>query len=272
MPKLNREEIVAAIAAQKMKVVSIDTSVFYSKNRHFRDATLTLLGQFKDGPVQFVVSEIVSKEMKLRLSDDARKTQIALKSALRKMNVIWNRPHDDFEREKLSLLLSPEEYADAEFDLFKSKVGFQVISLNEGKASLAELFDRFFSSNPPFGKSEARKYEFPDAAALISLENYAKESNSLILCVAQDKGWLDFAEQSSHIVCFYPLEAVLAMFNEASQHQSLADSIVDVWRRDGSESFEKVVQEPITSGLEMLNFEIDADCNFILKRSQLKLH
>ena len=91
-----------------------------------------------------------------------------------------------------------------------------------------EVLRRYYATEPPFGFSENKKYEFPDAFALLSLEDIARQENRLLLCVSPDKGWQSFAEQSDFLVCVPKLELALSYFNESGRN--VANRTVAMWQ------------------------------------------
>ena len=111
----------------------------------------------------------------------------------------------------------------------------EIVSATRYPELCADVLSRYFSEAPPFGESDKRKHEFPDAFALLSLEALARDERKLMLCVAPDKGWQDFASQSEHLVCVNELEEVLSYFNDADQ--ALAETIVAAWRESKERRF-----------------------------------
>ena len=58
---------------------------------------------------------------------------------------------------------------------------------------------RYFAPSAPFQSSGAKKSEFPDAIALLSLEAWAKTRERKILAISKDTGWAEFADHSDWI-------------------------------------------------------------------------
>ncbi|AZB65435.1 hypothetical protein EBL87_16940 [Cereibacter sphaeroides] len=259
MPSMTREQLVAAIAAGRIGAISIDTTVFDSKQCNFRSAALRSLSQFKGSAVQIVVVDVIAKEMLAHLEEKAAATQRALKTAVRQQNLRWHRTQPEGEADALRLTSTPAEFARTELDSFADQVGMQLLAASDAHDAMQEMFRRYFAAEPPFGTSDNRKYEFPDAAALLRLEFLAKQDNRLVLCIAQDKSWRDFAKTSEYLVAEYPLEEVLAVFSEAAAHQDLAHEIVRIWKSGEAPDFEQHVMDAISERLELADFEIDAD-------------
>lgn len=259
MPMMTREELLAAITASRFAAVSIDTTVFDSKQRNFRNTALRSLSQFKEGQVRLIIADVIASEMRAHLEEEATKTQRELKSVLRRHNLRWHRIQPTDEIQALSLDKSPREFARDEFDMFANHVGAEVVRVAEAPDAMSELFSRYFDASPPFGKADSRKHEFPDAAALLRLEAYAQQLKTLVLCVAQDKAWEEFAESSEHLVVAFPLEVVLALFSEAAARQDLANEIVRIWKAGEDAEFSQHVIDAIAERLELSDFEVEAD-------------
>lgn len=71
---------------------------------------------------------------------------------------------------------------------------------------------------PPFEVGETKKFEFPDAAALLVLEQYAKDQAGMGVLISNDKGWRSFANQSNHLFCVKSLEEFTGLFAALSEH------------------------------------------------------
>jgi hypothetical protein len=61
------------------------------------------------------------------------------------------------------------------------------------------LLKAYFEPAAPFEASGDKKSEFPDAIALMSLEEWARSSGRTILAASADKGWKAFADRSDDI-------------------------------------------------------------------------
>ena len=65
-------------------------------------------------------------------------------------------------------------------------------------ANIGDLVRRYFDRSAPFGAS-GKKHEFPDAIALLSLEQWAEKEQKKILAVSEDSDWAGFARRSPYI-------------------------------------------------------------------------
>jgi hypothetical protein len=260
MPNLSSDEIKARIAEGSIFAISIDTAIFDGL-QGFDNAVLKRLDQFHARGVRVIFSEIVAREIKRHVALDAKETQRALNKALRQHTNRWKLPAPDDAGDPWATKADADVLAKAQFDGFLETVKGE-IALATGNPELsADVLGRYFSEEPPFGESEKRKHEFPDAFALLSLEALARDEGRLMLCVAPDKGWQDFASQSEHLVCVKDLEDALSYFNDA--HQALADEIVAAWRKSKGGDFIEEVDGAFEYRLGDLNFHATGRVNYV---------
>jgi len=260
MPTMSREELIGAIGEGRIAAVTIDTTVFDSKQKDFRRTDFRSIAQIKTRNTPILITDVIASEMMSHLEVEAADTQRALKTALRSNNLKWYRQSPAGEHATLFIDKDPAAFAKAEFDDFVAAVGAEVIKVADTPDGLSELFRRYFSVETPFAKKETRKKEFPDAAALLCLEAYAKQRKKLIMCIAQDKAWKEFCEKSDHLVAVFPLNDALGTYSEAFKDADLADKIVELWEDGGQEDFEQEVRNAIVDRLSYVDYEVEADC------------
>lgn len=254
MPDLSRDEIKAQIADGSIFAISIDTAVFDGLQGRFDNAVLKRLDQFHARDVRVILSEIVAREIKRHVALAAKETQRALSKALRRHMNRWKLPALDDGGDPLAIKADANLLAEAQFERFLEAVQGEIISATGTPDLSADVLSRYFSEAPPFGESDKRKHEFPDAFALLSLEALARGEGKLMLCVAPDKGWQDFASQSEHLVCVNDLEEALSYFNDA--YQALAEAIVAAWQESTDGDFIEEVERAFEYRLGDLNFDV----------------
>jgi len=225
---MTRQQLIDAINGGRIAAVTIDTTVFDSKQKDFRRTDFRSISQIKTRNTPILITDAIASEMIAHLEVEATDTQRALKTALRNNNLRWFRQSPASEHTTLFIDKDPAEFAKSEFDDFIKAVGAEVIKVADTPDGLAELFRRYFAVQTPFAKKESRKQEFPDAAALLYLEEYTKAKGKLVICVAQDKAWKDFNAKSDHLVTVFPLTEALGIYSEAFKDADLADKIVEL--------------------------------------------
>ena len=75
---------------------------------------------------------------------------------------------------------------------------------------VGQLFEMYFNGDPPFG-NKSKKAEFPDAANLMILLNFASKENGEVYVVSGDEDWSRVAERFSQIKLLKSLGDALSL-------------------------------------------------------------
>jgi hypothetical protein len=86
------------------------------------------------------------------------------------------------------------------------------------QGDMKRLIAMYFGPKAPFAESEEKKNEFPDAIALMTLEDWAKKNNKKVLAISGDKGWAQFADDSEWIDVEMDLAAALQELQKDADH------------------------------------------------------
>lgn len=87
----------------------------------------------------------------------------------------------------------------------------------EDHVRVGELTARYFSSLPPFSGTGKKKAEFPDAIALLSLEDWARSQKTRLMVISRDDDWQAFAARSKHLVWLLDVPEALDHFNREAR-------------------------------------------------------
>jgi hypothetical protein len=241
MPDLSEAEIRAKIADGTIFGLSIDTAVFDKYGCNLDFTVLNKLDQFKGSSTAVFFSEIVVNEIKTHIAREALGTQRELKKAIRNQGKRWKTGIEtDALPDALALLADPIQTAEAQLKDYIAAVGGEVIPASDSIDITRECLRRYFTGDPPFANNDQKKHEFPDGFALLSLETVARQEQKLLLCVSPDRGWKDFATQSSHLVCITDLEEALSFFNDSGRN--VADQVMELWKRDKAPELDTEVE------------------------------
>jgi hypothetical protein len=258
MPEFQQIDVKARIADGTISAISIDTAVFDKYGCNLTHAVLARLDQFKKGGVKVVLSEIIVKEVTSHIARAAAETQRELNAALKRHDRRWGLSKDlaalkaDFQLE-----VDPRVAAIEQMTEYLESVGAEVIP-GEGDGNLAaEVLRRYFEVLTPFETREAKKHEFPDAFALLTLEQVASARKTLIVCVSPDKGWAAFASQSDHLVVVQELDVLLSWFNDPRRH--FAEKIVAIWTKAEAKNIEEEIDRGFEDYLDGIDFDVNAD-------------
>lgn len=208
--------------------LTVDTSVFMSNGLSFDRGLLKQLDQFKKGPVQLIISDVVVCELRKHMIERVAEARTKLHSALKATKAHFESPAASIE-EAMSHLLgdrTDELVVEAKLNDFIERTGAQIVSCKN--ISTEDLVSLYFDCSPPFEAARDKKTEFPDAIALLSIEAWAKEKGLQVLAASEDRGWIDFANNSDFIDASPDLAKVLTHFQPHNAALEIIESIKTV--------------------------------------------
>lgn len=219
----------AAEAWEKVIFFSIDTNLIQAAGYNFTQGALHQLPNQLPEAIglqlpEIVVSEIVDHQMKSvyehhdRLQQAAEKLQrlttidtTEVQNAVEKLNAV-----------EVAIRLFTQQVHD-----YATRCRGAVLP-TAGETAVTSLFADYFSKRPPFGLSEKKKSEFPDAMCLWQLEKYAEDNDTIGIIASDDKGWKQYAADSDRLYCADSLDELTALFAATNDHaESIKAKIVD---------------------------------------------
>lgn len=208
--------------------LTIDTQVVYSNGLELDSGLVGQLSQFNGGLVKFLLSEINLREIHKALTDKAKGPHDALSKAIR--SGLSNGQLEEEQKNALNgvleAMVKPADHAKRQLEAFIVATGGEIIAADQ--ADIKAILDKYFKNEPPFA-SKGKKSEFPDAIALLSLENWAIHNQKRILAVSNDVDWKTFADQSDHIDVVDDLGKALTLLNElAEETVPVAKAVLDL--------------------------------------------
>lgn len=202
-------------------VYTIDTNVFCACNFRFDRSPLKLHPiQYDD--LLFVVPEVIYYEIKNKyieshnwIHDVEKKLR---KSSILKINKLYN------EFEALNL----EEECTIALDKFLTSKRSIILNANQ-YADFGQILKMYFETLAPFEGNKEKKYEFPDAIALSTLEGYGEQMERNILAISSDRGWINYCEKSKRIFMIDDDSTrnstkILQFYNDKLQPQAIQES------------------------------------------------
>jgi PIN domain len=205
----------------KYSALTLDTNIVKSNAFKFEEGLLAKLAQFNKSHIQFVLSEVVLREIKKHLGEDLKKAKNALDSALqnsKQKGLISESSYNEMS----SLLTSEpgaEDLVETKIALFMNVTGGLEVSAN--LANMDDLIQSYFKHKCPFEEKGEKRKEFPDAIALLSLQAWAEENDKYILAVSNDNGWLNYESANNRISFKNDLAAALDDILEQSTQEDL---------------------------------------------------
>lgn len=240
--------------------ITIDTNIFRKNSWNLESGLLAQLAQFREGSVQFVMSEVVVREIFKYLKIEAKKAVEALEKARHESRKTGLMPAKASEQlDMLVKLAKPvEEAAKTRLDTYAATTGMTTIPAIH--ANMEELIARYFGPLAPFETSGKKKNEFPDAIALMSMEKWAVDEGKRILAISNDKGWSDFARDSKQIDVERDLAHALQTLQ---QHAKEVEAVVALLLSEMEKGDEPKLMQEFTEALyEAIEVEVvDAEAS-----------
>lgn len=178
-----------------VQFLTIDTSVFKKYGLALQQGLLSQLQQFKHNRFTLVLSEVVVREIRRQIAEYHEDQLSSWPKISRRLRALHH-VADEFSAmdAAISALPTGSELASYEVDQFLIATGADVISADH--ASMDAVLDLYFDRVAPFGNGGKRS-EFPDAIALLGIEEWCRAANSGMIVVSTDGDWKRYCEQSS---------------------------------------------------------------------------
>jgi hypothetical protein len=255
---LSADEIKQHISDGKIKAISIDTSIFEQKQNGLEYGLLRRMQQFMHGDVTFVLSDVVLHEVRSHILLSAAESQKTLREALKQSGNPWH-VTKEVQNDVMQLLCkgeTPEDVTLRRIDAYLQSTGALVVKA-ENYATVTDLVERYFAGKAPFGRSEAKKHEFPDALAVLALEGWAAQNDTMMLVVSVDGDWKHYCSESPRLVAVDDFAKALQLFQrETAQYacQLLSDQL----RGPDQLGITQAVEDAIYNQESKFNFDPDA--------------
>lgn len=229
---------------KRYSALTIDTSIFIQNGLKLNKGLLAQLHQFKDNPINLILSDIVYRELKSHLDRKEKETKSKIESALNDASDYLNCCIDDMEKIKslIKLNYQAESISKLILEEFIRKCGIELVK-GEKYCEMKSLIDMYFQNLAPFKESGNKNNEFPDAIALLSLQYWVEENNKNLLAVSADNDWKNFALGKGNIEVIDDLAKAMDILNK--QTDEALDSIIyeielDLTKSQNSRIFESM--------------------------------
>jgi hypothetical protein len=256
--RLTAEEIRRCVAIGEIAAISVDTSIFDRNQRNLGSGLLKQMEQFRAGDLRFVLSAVVRRELEAHLVDEAKGAEAALSKALEEVAKAYAADAVDpvAETSRLTGGRKPEEVARDRLTAFLESTGAIVLDPNSD-GIVKQLLDAYFDVQPPF-ESGKKKYEFPDALALLSIEAWARSKGIKVLVVSGDKGWLRFCEKSECLVPIANLGEALTLFQKPTA-LGATRTVLERLTGDHLQDLTDSIKKELDARIDYMTFHVDAD-------------
>ena len=195
MPVINTTTLQQLVAIKQIGWISLDTNIFIACGKDIKKSPVNDIQKISD-KVGFVLSWITKEEVIKKYVEKNIDDASQLKNSYNRLRRILDSSTCTNLDSILTLDLSC--HIRNAFDSFCKNTSCQIYYPENG-IDIKEIFELYFNSIPPFEDSKNKKCEFPDAAMLVCLEQFAKEYDTNILLITCDKGCVDYAMDSESI-------------------------------------------------------------------------
>lgn len=254
---MSPEEIRKEIADGKISAITLDTTVFDRNALKLDTGLLKALEQFKDTSVNFLLSQVVTKEvsghLKSKLAEVHKDLSVYFDHARKYFNI---------SDEKICCInadlfggVGADDEARKRVSEFYRKTGCQIVRPDD-RPILGQITQRYFDCKPPFSNKKDKKHEFPDAIAILSLEAWAKENHTKMLVVSADDGWISYCNESENLVPVKELSDALNYFHKDISFRCELLSLRVV--NDKLENLNEAILSALNDKIDLVEFSIEA--------------
>lgn len=253
MAELDREALCARVADGRIVAISLDTNVFARSGYRLDAGLLKHLRQFAEANIAFVLADVVERELKRHLLREAEEAARNFEQAMVKME-----RHGLIATEAAGAArtgcLSPHTVVEARLAAFRQATAMGVIASRE-HVDVAVLLDAYFETSAPFEHKADKKHEFPDAIALMALEQWATQRGIEMLVVSKDKGWRAYSRGSERLHVVEGLADAYAAFGEPVKNARVMAAIEVALRGASRSDILGALKEQVA----YLHMELEAD-------------
>jgi hypothetical protein len=192
----------AAEAWEDVTFFSIDTNLIQAAGYNFTQGALHQLPKQLPESIGLQLPEIVVSEIVKHRMESVHKAHKQLKGAADELNRLTSMDVSEVQDsvDKLKTVeVATQRFTQQVHDYATQCRG--AVLPTAGADAVADLFADYFAQRPPFGLSEKKKSEFPDAMCLWQLGRYARENHTKGIIASDDKGWKQYAAESDTLYC-----------------------------------------------------------------------
>jgi hypothetical protein len=208
------------VTVKVVETISLDTQVFVATGFGFSGKSFEALKKhLASGRLSLVMTDIAVREVKSRIKQSVAAELANQRKYVSEASALFNSSLPDVQAglKKLDSDVVSKDLCD-QFDAFLRQTKARII--NAGDLSIGDVLDKYFAAEPPFGDSEKKKHEFPDAFAVQALAEWAEDRNVPMFVVSKDKLFQDACGACSHLIPKSTINEVLD--HVASDDEQLA--------------------------------------------------
>jgi hypothetical protein len=246
------------IGNRSVTFFSIDTDIIQSLGYKFKEGALFALHLQRPTWLRIQLTEVVQREVMAHRMEPVDQSIEELRSALAKTQRLSGYDMSQVQKAISDFPLSQtanDRFVD-EFNVFLKNLDGSVLSL-DGPDLAKKMFSRYFDEAAPFEARKEKKFEFPDAAALLVLESHAQENKTQGILISKDAGWSNFAKESSSLYCVKSLDEFVALFESTGDNADLVKSKVREALEDPESELSLEIEKELSRDMENAYWRVD---------------
>jgi len=209
------------------KNVFLDTQVFIGINFNYQhNAFVEFIKLASSARINYYTTYITKEEIKSNIKKKIDETHSAFNSFQKDAKILRNSKF-----QWVRTMFDKPDYNAFQSDLIKQYEDFEretnVKEIGIVQTDIKEIFTNYFEINPPFDNGE-KKYEFPDAFVISSIELWAKNNDEKIYVISADKGIQNALEDSNHLIYLKTINEFIDLYNRFdSKLPDITNEIID---------------------------------------------
>lgn len=226
----------AAQAWEDVTFFSIDTNLIQAAGYNFTQGALHQLPNQLPESIGLQLPEIVVSEIVKHRMESVSKAHRLLQGAADELHRLTTIDVSEVRGsvEKLNTIEAASQQFTQQVHDYAAQCRGAVLP-TAGMDAAASLFADYFAQRPPFGLSEKKKSEFPDAMCLWQLEQYANDNDTIGIIASDDKGWKQYAAESETLYCAGSIDELATLFAATNDHaESIKTKIAAAVKDAGS--------------------------------------
>ncbi|PPA28529.1 hypothetical protein C3737_17955 [Aeromonas jandaei] len=224
------------------KYVFIDTQYFVKNNFNFASSSLATFKEIcQRDELCYLLTSVVKKEVERRIETSIKEALSSLQSFRKKGNVLST--IDDSVLSQLFIDVREEDVqrkAKQAFHKYNSECKCEDIDANY--INVEKLLQLYFDKKPPFSDGK-KKFEFPDAISLLSLEEYLRENEKLYV-VSDDSDLKSYCNNHRQFISIDSLEKLLDIYN---QYTNVRTDKIKEYIEDNEPRFKEEISKYIST-------------------------
>jgi hypothetical protein len=196
-------------AASRIETISIDTQVFVATGYGFTGKPFqSLKKHLASGRLKLVMTDITVREVHVRIEQSVAEELLRHREFVNKASALFNSsiPGVKASVTKFDPKVVAKDLCD-QFDSFLTNVKAEIVATKD--LTIGDVLDKYFAGVAPFGNTETKKHEFPDAFCVKALSEWAEKKGLKMFVVSGDKNFWEACSQSKQLVAKKTLSEVL---------------------------------------------------------------